>query len=83
MDWNILWWLLAGLLIIAGLVGTVVPALPGAPLVFAGLFFGEGRADGDATMRDVLGGKGGRLQVVGNNLGHRLGQKAPDSSETP
>ena len=40
MDWNILWWLLAGLLIIAGLVGTVVPALPGAPLVFAGLFFG-------------------------------------------
>lgn len=40
MDWNVLWWLLAGLLVVAGLVGTVVPALPGAPLVFAGLFVG-------------------------------------------
>jgi uncharacterized protein YqgC (DUF456 family) len=40
MDWNVLWWLLAALLVIAGLVGTVVPALPGAPLVFAGLFVG-------------------------------------------
>ena len=40
MDWNVLWWLLAALLVIAGLVGTVVPALPGAPLVFAGLFLG-------------------------------------------
>lgn len=40
MDWNVLWWLLAALLVVAGLVGTVVPALPGAPLVFAGLFLG-------------------------------------------
>ena len=40
MDWTILWWLLAGLLVIAGLVGTVVPALPGPPLVFLGLFIG-------------------------------------------
>ena len=40
MDWNVLWWLLAGLLVVAGLIGTVVPALPGAPLVFAGLFVG-------------------------------------------
>jgi uncharacterized protein YqgC (DUF456 family) len=40
MDWTILWWLLAGLVVVAGLVGTVVPALPGPPLVFAGLFIG-------------------------------------------
>ena len=40
MDWTILWWLLAGLLVIAGLAGTVIPALPGVPLVFAGLFVG-------------------------------------------
>jgi len=40
MDWTILWWVLAALLVIAGLVGTVVPALPGVPLVFAGLFIG-------------------------------------------
>jgi uncharacterized protein YqgC (DUF456 family) len=40
MDWTILWWLLSGLIIIAGLAGTVVPALPGVPLVFLGLFTG-------------------------------------------
>lgn len=40
MDWTILWWLLVVLVVVAGLVGTVVPALPGAPLVFAGLFLG-------------------------------------------
>jgi uncharacterized protein YqgC (DUF456 family) len=40
MDWTILWWLLAGLVVIAGLAGTVIPALPGVPLVFAGLFLG-------------------------------------------
>ena len=40
MDWTILWWLLAALVVIAGLAGTVVPALPGVPLVFAGLFLG-------------------------------------------
>ena len=37
MDWSILWWILAGLIMIAGLIGTVVPALPGVPMVFAGL----------------------------------------------
>ena len=37
MDWSILWWILAGLIVIAGLVGTVVPALPGVPMIFAGL----------------------------------------------
>ena len=40
MDWTILWWLLAALIVIAGLAGTVVPALPGVPLVFLGLFVG-------------------------------------------
>ena len=40
MDWNILLWLIAALLVIAGLAGTVIPAMPGVPLVFAGLFLG-------------------------------------------
>jgi uncharacterized protein YqgC (DUF456 family) len=40
MDWTILWWVLAVLIIIAGLAGTVIPALPGVPLVFLGLFVG-------------------------------------------
>lgn len=32
-----LWYVLAALLIVAGLVGTVLPALPGVPLVFLGM----------------------------------------------
>lgn len=37
VEGNVLLWLLAGLLVIAGLAGTVLPALPGVPLVFGGL----------------------------------------------
>ena len=37
MDWTILWWILAALIVISGLVGVVVPALPGIPIMFAGL----------------------------------------------
>jgi uncharacterized protein YqgC (DUF456 family) len=40
MDWTILWWILAVLVVIAGLAGTIIPALPGVPLVFAGLLIG-------------------------------------------
>ncbi|MDT8319749.1 MAG: DUF456 domain-containing protein [Xanthomonadales bacterium] len=40
MDWAVLWWLLAILLIAAGLAGTVLPAMPGVPLIFAGLLLG-------------------------------------------
>lgn len=40
MDWSVLLWILAVLLVAAGLAGTVLPALPGAPLVFLGLFVG-------------------------------------------
>jgi uncharacterized protein YqgC (DUF456 family) len=40
MDWTILWWILAALIVIGGLAGTVVPALPGVPLILAGLVLG-------------------------------------------
>lgn len=33
-------WLLAAILVLVGIAGTVVPALPGAPLVFLGLVCG-------------------------------------------
>ena len=33
-------WLLAAVLVIAGLAGSVLPAMPGVPLVFAGLVIG-------------------------------------------
>jgi uncharacterized protein YqgC (DUF456 family) len=40
MDGNAWMWLVAALLIVAGMAGTVLPALPGIPLVFAGLVVG-------------------------------------------
>jgi hypothetical protein len=38
MDIHSLWYVLAAVLIIVGIVGTILPALPGVPLVFAGMF---------------------------------------------
>ena len=38
MDWTLVWWVLAAVIILGGLIGTVVPALPGVPMIFAGLF---------------------------------------------
>ena len=35
-----LWWLLSGALIVIGLAGTVLPALPGTALVLAGIVLG-------------------------------------------
>ena len=40
MDGNAWMWVVAALLIVAGIAGTVLPALPGIPLVFAGLVVG-------------------------------------------
>ncbi|HEX2138454.1 MAG TPA: DUF456 family protein [Woeseiaceae bacterium] len=38
MDATIFWYLAAGLLILVGLAGTLLPALPGVPLVFGGMW---------------------------------------------
>lgn len=35
-----LWWILSGILIVVGIAGTVLPALPGAGLVLAGVLVG-------------------------------------------
>ena len=37
MQLEILWYVIAAILIVAGLVGTILPALPGVPLVFCGM----------------------------------------------
>lgn len=37
MDSQTIYYVLAGALVLAGVVGTVLPALPGVPLVFAGM----------------------------------------------
>jgi uncharacterized protein len=38
MDTAVAFWILAAVLVVAGLAGLVLPAIPGAPLIFAGLF---------------------------------------------
>ena len=38
MDSLVTWYALAAVLIVAGLAGTILPALPGVPLVFAGMW---------------------------------------------
>ena len=45
MDWTILWWIFAGLIVIIGLIGTVLPALPGIPIMFAGLLLAAWSTD--------------------------------------
>ena len=37
MDVNVVIWIIATLLVLVGMAGLVLPALPGAPLLFAGL----------------------------------------------
>ena len=37
MDAQVLYYVLAAILVVVGIIGTVLPALPGLPLVFAGM----------------------------------------------
>lgn len=37
MDLNILWYVIAGILIVAGFVGSILPNLPGIPVMFGGM----------------------------------------------
>lgn len=45
MDWTVLWWILAVLIVISGLIGTVLPAIPGVPMMFAGLLLAAWSTD--------------------------------------
>jgi uncharacterized protein YqgC (DUF456 family) len=60
MDMQMLWYILAGALILVGLVGTVLPALPGLPLVFAGMLLAAW-ADG---FRQISGWTVGLLALL-------------------
>jgi uncharacterized protein YqgC (DUF456 family) len=37
MDWNTLWYVIAGIVIAVGFIGTILPILPGIPLMFGGM----------------------------------------------
>lgn len=45
MDWTVLWLILAGLIVIAGLIGTVVPVLPGIPIMLGGMLLAAWSTD--------------------------------------
>ena len=45
MDSQTLYYVLAGVLVLAGVAGTILPALPGVPLVFAGLLLAAWAGD--------------------------------------
>lgn len=45
MDTSILWYAAAGVLILIGLAGTILPALPGVPLVLAGMWLAAWTGD--------------------------------------
>jgi len=38
VDFAVLWYVIAGVLIVIGLAGTVLPILPGVPIMYAGMF---------------------------------------------
>lgn len=44
-DLSTLWYLLAAVLIVVGIAGTILPALPGIPLVFAGMLLAAWAGD--------------------------------------
>ncbi|MBX9403579.1 DUF456 domain-containing protein [Lysobacter sp. BMK333-48F3] len=45
MDLQTLYYILAGVLVVIGIVGTVLPALPGLPLVFGGMVLAAWASD--------------------------------------
>ena len=77
-----LYYLLAVVLVIVGLAGTVMPVIPGALLVFAGLFVAA-RADGFArvgTVALVIIGALGVLSFVADFVASLLGAKRVGAS---
>ncbi len=77
MDASLLWYGTAGLLILAGLAGTVLPALPGVPLVFAGMWLAAWVTDyseigiGTVALLGVLAALAVLLDFVASVLGAR------------
>ncbi|GAA0718687.1 DUF456 domain-containing protein [Dokdonella soli] len=58
MDLQILWYVLAAVLIVLGIVGAILPALPGVPMVFCGMLlaaWADGFAHVGAFTLIVLG----------------------------
>lgn len=77
MDWNILWYTLAGILIIVGFACTIVPNLPGVPVMYAGMLLTAwvGHFQKIAVWVIVLLGVLAAIAVVFDFLASTLGAK--------
>lgn len=53
-DMDTFWLLMGGLLIVGGIIGSVVPFLPGPPLAYAGLLLQQFRSDPPFTVKFLL-----------------------------
>ena len=77
MDATLLWYLAAAVLIVVGIAGTVLPALPGVPIVFAGMWLAAWVDDysligiGAVVLLGVLAGLSVVLDFVAGLLGAR------------
>lgn len=77
MDTSLLWYTAAVALIVVGLAGTILPALPGVPLVFAGMWLAAWAGDYAAigvwtvVLLGVLAGLAVLLDFVAGLLGAR------------
>ncbi len=75
MDIGLLWYAAAAVLILVGIAGTIVPALPGVPVVFAGMWLAAWVDDyaligiGTVILLGVLAGLAVLLDFVAGLLG--------------
>ncbi len=77
MDLDVLWYLAAAILILVGIAGTILPALPGVPVVFAGMWLAAWVDDysligpGTLILLGILAGLAVLLDFVAGMLGAR------------
>jgi uncharacterized protein YqgC (DUF456 family) len=77
MDTSLLWYVTAAILIVGGLAGTILPALPGVPIVFAGMWLAAWVDDysligtGTLILLGILAGLSVLLDFVAGALGAR------------
>jgi uncharacterized protein YqgC (DUF456 family) len=77
MDTSILWYLAAAVLILGGIAGTILPALPGVPIVFAGMWLAAWADDyaligtGTLILLGILAGLAVLLDFAAGALGAR------------
>ena len=82
MDLAIVWYVIAGLLIVIGLAGTVLPVLPGVPIMYAGMLLaawaGHFQRVGAATL--ILLGVLAAISIALDFIAGALGAKRVGAS---